>query len=387
MIYQAPRLNVFTPTAKRYIPILPALPNGIKDALPEPRLPVRIHPRGQGDTVPTLFASPFGLNSLPVATLLNPCNCKDVWTCKCRKKDNLSVPSVTANTNGVSGLVALADAAVLHRGNEQSNGQVQTIPETASLPPSLPETLPVQPRPSRCCQSPAHTEDVAPARSLTRGPLLPPIIDMVTASHDLSNGPPPTFPEIPPLDLVVSIAGSGCTCGFNCTCPGCVVHRGAKHASKDLKDCSEGCCNTCVDNESGVELPSRTSEPRAPSFIDTFFARAAIAIPPPPSHRAPVAKLDPTNVTVYPSSLFEGTGRVLEERGAAFGLVQLPKLECCAGRCSCPSGSCGCAASCDGCGQTHDGAGESCCATSCEGNEGATVPTPPVQISSKSCCR
>jgi len=32
----------------------------------------------------------------------------------------------------------------------------------------------------------------------------------------------------------------------------------------------------------------------------------------------------------------------------AFGLVNLPKLECCGGRCSCPAGGCSCGKGCDG---------------------------------------
>ena len=38
-----------------------------------------------------------------------------------------------------------------------------------------------------------------------------------------------------------------------------------------------------------------------------------------------------------------------DERSRAFGLVNIPKLECCGGRCSCPENQCGCGENCGGC--------------------------------------
>ena len=88
------------------------------------------------------------------------------------------------------------------------------------------------------------------------------------------------------------------------------------------------------------------------SFIDSFFARTpAVALPPAPPQRARrgTLTLDPTDTTIYPSMLFAGGFKHLEERGPAFGLVSVPKLQCCAGKCGCPDGSCGCDHSCGGC--------------------------------------
>ena len=118
-------------------------------------------------------------------------------------------------------------------------------------------------------------------------------------------------------------------------------HRGAEHASKDRRDCADG-CGTCVDH--GAEVTLTTSLESGTNFLDEFFARAA-ALPAPPTNRKMGVgmKLDPGNVMVYPDA-----ARDAGERGVAFGLVSVPKLECCGGRCGCPSEACACGKSCSG---------------------------------------
>jgi hypothetical protein len=94
------------------------------------------------------------------------------------------------------------------------------------------------------------------------------------------------------------------------------------------------------------------------------LARAA-ALPAPPSNRKMGfgVDIDPMNVMVYPSAAIDS------QRGVPFGLVSLPKLECCGGQCGCPDGSCTCMQSCNGRCSEHraDKAGSSaspakCCA-------------------------
>lgn len=103
----------------------------------------------------------------------------------------------------------------------------------------------------------------------------------------------------------------------------------------------------CVDHRGGVALPSVKQDT---SYLDQFFARAA-ALPPPPLSRG--IQLDPTNVRVYPPSILErkelSTKQDSYERNFLFGLVNIPKLECCGGKCSCPEDRCGCGNECDGC--------------------------------------
>lgn len=286
-----------------------------------------------------------------------------------------------------SGLATLARAAAM------CCEPVQMV-DAQAHDPSLKQSIKAKQKNSRsCCSSsptssppskrPRRRSSSKPSEKAVdaheqRGPSLPPIISGPFASSgSLSSTDHPAgfpgFPVIPSLSTIASLAGTGCTCGFDCTCPGCVEHRGPEHADKeDHTDCPDG-CSTCIDHHLRDELPktspfgattasvsstSASGESSSPSFLDVFFARAAASIPRPPSQRASTITLDPTNITVYPTSLFSlqtnGT-QLLDERGPAFGLVRLPKLECCAGRCGCPGDSCACGTNCDGCCAEHHG--------------------------------
>lgn len=235
-------------------------------------------------------------------------------------------------------------------------GKEKETPPGGCCQPAGSQTQPSKRRRHSQRKSPSPTDNQR------RGPELPPILSIPPSSAIYPTVPPPNFPAIPPLGAIVSLAGTGCTCGFDCTCPGCTEHRGEQHAAKDRSDCPDG-CGTCVDHQHGIELPTSTPFGAIPassssaSFIDAFFARAA-AIPPPPAQRSSSMALDGSNVTVYPLSLFEGEGKNADEVGRAFGLVQLPKLHCCAGRCGCPGDSCACGDNCDGRCSKQDG-GES----------------------------
>lgn len=186
-----------------------------------------------------------------------------------------------------------------------------------------------------------------------RGPDLPPILLTTPSSSELRVNLP-NFETMPPMSMITSLAGSGCTCGLTCACPGCLEHRGPEHASKERKDCVDG-CGTCIDHSTGIALPGCDSNKLAgitmPNYLDRFFARAA-ALPAPPSNRRRGigVELDPMDVTVYPD-----VARDAGERGLVFGLVNLPKLECCGGRCGCADTICGCGKTCDGCCEKYGG--------------------------------
>ncbi|KAJ6605121.1 copper fist DNA binding domain-containing protein [Mycena sp. CBHHK59/15] len=167
------------------------------------------------------------------------------------------------------------------------------------------------------------TAPVGPSRSRgsPAGLILAPIVLPSLPQASASETPHiPTFgtTQLPPLRIMASLAGSGCTCGVECVCPGCTEHRGpAQAAASGRRNCVDG-CGACVDARSEIFL----AHPWAPaSSIDRFLARAA-ALPAPPTTRMDV--------------------------------VNLPKLECCGGRCACPAGACGCGKSCDGCCQEHE---------------------------------
>lgn len=262
------------------------------------------------------------LHSHTVDSLLNPCHCKDVRQCTCRRTSCIAGPSSSGEICSDYGLQTLAEAAAMFRDLPAQN----SASKHTSDPPPV----------SCCADERPSVLDAAPSAHLE----LPPILVGPIPSTSL-----PEFPTIPPLSTITSIAGSGCTCGFNCTCPGCVEHRTARYAEKHHKDCREG-CNHCVDRTAGIELPGQDTSSRDGSLVDIFFARAA-ALPNPPSNRR--SELDPGHITVYPCELFSGPSTEADGRGVAFGLVKIPKLECCHGQCSCPADGCQCGQSCDGC--------------------------------------
>ncbi|KAJ6569536.1 hypothetical protein B0H19DRAFT_697849 [Mycena capillaripes] len=302
--------------SRRYIPIVPTLPNGLRDVLPvSPRSPVPPDSRQRVDS------------------LLNPCNCRSVWKCKCRVPNSSLSSRPTAEARAESGLATLAQAAALCC-------SAGPTPSTA-----IPKKANSSKRQTSRPNSPNHASHKRPKHiniERSQGPDLPPIL------YDESSPSPsiPTFATMPPMSTITSLAGSGCTCGVECACPGCVEHRGPEHAAKDRPSCADG-CGTCVDAHAGLALPgyeAASTSSITTSIIDQFLARAA-ALPAPPSNRkmGVGVDLDPMNIMVYPSAAIDS-----QQRGVPFGLVNLPKLECCGGRCACPEGSCNCRKSCDG---------------------------------------
>ena len=148
---------------------------------------------------------------------------------------------------------------------------------------------------------------------------------------------------MPPISVMTSLAGSGCTCGLECRCPGCVQHRGSDHASKDHKDCADG-CGSCIDYAGGIELPTPSISAAGPSssrmsVMDQFLTRAA-ALPRPSntSHKIGV-RLDPTDLALY---------RPAPNQKLECAPMGLPKLKCCGGRCGCLNGRCSCGELCGG---------------------------------------
>ena len=125
-------------------------------------------------------------------------------------------------------------------------------------------------------------------------------------------------------------------------------HKGGDPAPKK---CGDG-CGSCVDPTLEFSLPtgpmaagssssnSNSNNTSKESFLDRFFACAA-ALPPPPEHRWSSIRINPMDTTVYPNGIGPPT-------------VNLPKLECCGGRCTCPEGQCSCKKSCVACGDDEE---------------------------------
>jgi len=268
--------------------------------------------------------------------------------CICNPKFDLSLQRVPLASNGTKSKRYMPIAPALPNGlKDLTQGSSKQLVDLASTPNGSPSPdVPPNPRPSldtlataaaMCCSSTPVAQRTGHQLHTTPGPQLPPIQDASTSLRL----PAVNFPVIPPLKTIASLAGSGCTCGLQCACPGCVEHRGVEHASPTRKNCADG-CGTCVD-ERLVPLPGLGHSQNITSIVDRFLAHAA-ALPAPPRRKSTGVQLDPTDITVYPNSVWES-----KESAVAFGLVSLPKLECCGGTCGCPDNQCNCGNACDGC--------------------------------------
>jgi hypothetical protein len=275
----------------------------------------------------------YCLSSIVVDSLLNPCMCKTLWKCKCRsRKSNDPTPSSSKFLNKPldnehRSTATQAIVAAIRSPNEFSQHRMNTSDNVLAQRLTSRPNSPRRKKPKLISLVPLPLE--------RQGPELPPIFVATPLPHEQPDSIP-SFPTMPPMSTITMIAGSGCTCGFQCSCLGCVEHRGIEHVSKDHGSCADGGCTTCVDPRL-AELPLQTSSSTLPNStslrsINRFFARAA-ALPPPPINRKSTSKIDPMNVMVYPTTALE-----TEKSGAAFGLVQVPKLECGDGNRPCSDG-------------------------------------------------
>ncbi|KIY71892.1 copper-fist-domain-containing protein [Cylindrobasidium torrendii FP15055 ss-10] len=309
---------------QRFIPIVPALPNGIQDA---------IRPSTSGTSRPPDSRQ-------QVSTLLNPCTC-NLRRCKCGAGQKRA-------PEDCSGLSTLAEAAAA----------LESTPPKSKTPPPKARIITRPNSPSRKRRKHTHPRSTPPPQSPVQ---LPPI----TLPEFTGTANVPTFDTIPSISNIMSIEGSGCTCGLSCSCLGCTEHRGEEHADKDHGCCNDGSCRTCEDNRHGLELPPPSGA------LQNFYALAK-RLPEPPKTGLGVS-IDP--MRVYGSQW---------DSWATRQSVQLPKLDCCGGNCGCPGGKCGCGKQCDGCCDQHTAQETS----SSSIPQSSSVPNEasPVVAPKKSCC-
>ncbi|KAJ7218434.1 hypothetical protein GGX14DRAFT_560771 [Mycena pura] len=161
--------------------------------------------------------------------------------CQCRANDSIhpSRPApVSEACRPETGLATLAQAAAL-------------CCSTQLTPSPLP--LPLARQRSQIT--------LTTARTSTQSPTADPSSRERTPDHSLALPPiffdeaaitVPTFATmtVPPMSTITSLAGSGCSCGLECACPGCVEHHGPEHVDRDRPGCADG-CGTCVDARAG----------------------------------------------------------------------------------------------------------------------------------------
>jgi hypothetical protein len=268
-----------------------------------------------------------------VDTLLNPCSCSDLWNCSClTASTSASGASNTVASPPSLSLAALAQAASMQIFDERAPFRPVASKQNAKVSRAR-ASSPLQLSRKRSKRSTPRPQD-------TPGPSLPPIRFSVPSYPSGPSSSYPEFERMPPMSQIVSLAGTGCTCGVQCACPGCIEHRGTGNVSQDHRDCADG-CGTCVDH-STHELPLNIGGGNAGgaaatrSFLDQFFARAA-ALPPPPMYRGPGGPFGTTSTPGGYRSL-----------GPVQASVTLPKLDCCGGRCLCPGNTCSCGSGCGG---------------------------------------
>ncbi|KAI0271604.1 copper fist DNA binding domain-containing protein [Gloeopeniophorella convolvens] len=322
-------VKAFGTKQKRYIPILPSLPNGLQDAF-KPT-----------DAAPASPANP----RQQVASLLNPCQCGDVWDCHCGP----NAASASPSTSGESG------AMTPSTGNNGSASQafsdrLETLARAAALF-STQDPTPTC-RPASSAKRIASSSRGMERLSVVSPPKRPKVAKRPSPATPVSPSPPvdlpplrfPDFPGVttvvPPFSTFSTLAGSGCTCGLTCQCPDCLEHGNSTTITVEEEDEAPGCMN-CVDQSlreidqtggSGLVIQS--------SVLDKFFADAA-RIPLPP---------------------------VLGGKP-----VEIPKL-CCGGSCGC-GGACGCGGDCSG-----------CCEEEKDASEDASTDLIPEAPAVRSCC-
>jgi hypothetical protein len=256
-----------------------------------------------------------------VASLLNPCQCNDVWNCGCKTSGS--------NAPRVNGEFAAQTPALSPNSNNNASSQVTSDGlETLARAAAAVLLSPLTPRSSIHLKQTAsssgandashrrscHSSDTATSYTSTPTPVLdlPPLV--------FPEDPGPT-PVVPPFSTFTTLAGTGCTCGLTCQCPGCPTHH--SRPGVDSRDAQAQECMTCVDPTLDVIDRSGSRGYYLESPVLEKFLAIAQRVPLPPT--------------------------------AGGKPVELPKL-CCGGSCAC-GGACGCSGDCTGCSRFDEGDG------------------------------
>lgn len=272
-------------SGKRFIPTVPTLPNGLKDAFQNQSVISNTDASGSKQPGMIILYVKHCCLVLPILclvdALLNPCHCKDVYKCKCRAQDRPcgSVYSVSGGpvdpaifNDGLSALALVAaccspasvaplPSSLPSQSNFQASNKPNSIEaisgEAGSLdvtpqvdnvnlnkakatkrkrsspsPPTQHRKLPIISPPTNVSSGVSSTSyrKIAPAYS-------PPAITENVPSSSVPGSLPPILPN-PPLPFTstssanteasnthdISQSDPGCCCGTRCECAGCSLH-------------------------------------------------------------------------------------------------------------------------------------------------------------------
>ncbi|KIP03133.1 hypothetical protein PHLGIDRAFT_16085 [Phlebiopsis gigantea 11061_1 CR5-6] len=162
---------------------------------------------------------------------------------------------------------------------------------------------------------------------------------------------------VPPADIPPPVT---CDCGPNCSCPGCVIHRGPSAVQQGFESChNNSTCTSCMDctmlsaldnnpafddwlrRLSASDFPSDDSGAFDPRAASAFFVPSSSQQQQDPNHMQ--QQFDPGMWQTY--ALWTN----LQNQPAAPSPPEDGTSACCSGQCKCPPGMCACPSDCCGC--------------------------------------
>ncbi|CAL1709496.1 unnamed protein product [Somion occarium] len=160
-----------------------------------------------------------------------------------------------------------------------------------------------------------------------------------------------------------------CNCGPNCSCPGCVIHRGPTFDPSAFQSCNNpGACFACANcNLFALPLSETTTAAQdfspfeTPESLDEWFRQLSSVPDPTTVATNSIPSGSSSSSPPYPSPQTPSDFQSMPFNPAlwqSYALwsnlqnqtnAQPAPEECCGGRCKCPPGMCNCAADCCGC--------------------------------------
>ncbi|CAE6431295.1 unnamed protein product [Rhizoctonia solani] len=281
--------------ASRTAPIVPSLPNGIRD----------LHDARKASD------SEESRKRFKTMHNIRKCGCDDPKRCRCNGGDPLAPIQDQVQDGSCAGTPNSVQI------EQRASPSRRLLPKPKKSIPTSPTNRLVQttiaaPSADSCCA--AKTPQPEPSSNLRDAPIvikplsLPPgsgpslLPSIATWSTPMS---------IPTLHKHATTTMDSCGCGEGCACAGCAEHRGAVAAAAAIAAGHHSCpdqCGTCQDvSSANIQISSLTGPTVSDdNSIESLLARAIAKLPPPP----------PGQLSVFQS----------ESGGERVALVVLPRM-------------------------------------------------------------